>query len=196
MGFPASCLCVGSIPDRHMVSGRRFECSGTIVPREAPFMDVPVELSRILIGELSDVQVIELREIDGERRLPIVVGVAEAFAIERRVKQIPVPRPMTHELLSSVILSLGARLDRVLIHDLSEGTFYAVLCLEREGEEMQIDARPSDAVALAVGADVGIFVSDHVLEEVLHDGPPDQSSLPPLDEFEEDDDPEGTSAWE
>ena len=123
-------------------------------------MDVPVELSRILIGELSDVQVIELREIDGERRLPIVVGVAEAFAIERRVKQIPVPRPMTHELLSSVILSLGARLDRVLIHDLSEGTFYAVLCLEREyagerllvalnfaGEPRELDA-PKDAQAL------------------------------------------------
>ncbi|MCH2142406.1 MAG: bifunctional nuclease family protein [Phycisphaerales bacterium] len=159
-------------------------------------MDVPVELSRILIGELSDVQVIELREVDGERCLPIVVGVAEAFAIERRVKQIPVPRPMTHELLTSVILSLGARLDRVVIHDLSEGTFYAVLCLEREGEEMQIDARPSDAVALAVGGEVGIYVSEHVLEEVEREGPPSNPSLPPLDEFEEDEGTEGSAEWD
>ncbi len=161
-------------------------------------MDIPVELSRILIGELSDVQVIELCEVGGNRRFPIVVGVAEAYAIERRVKQIPIPRPMTHELLSSVILSLGARLDHVVIHDLSEGTFYAMLCLEHEGEKIQIDARPSDAVALAVGSDVGIFVSESVLDELEQEGTPSGPVLPPLDEFEEDDDlgQEGKPEWE
>jgi len=132
-------------------------------------MDVQMTLARILIGEMSDAQLIELAEIDGDRRIPIVVGVAEAFAIERRLKGMPIPRPLTHELLSSVIVVLGARLARVVIHDLNEGTFYAMLCLEQGGEEVQIDCRPSDAVALAVGADVPIFVSEAVLDEVEQD---------------------------
>ena len=81
-------------------------------------MDIPMTLSRILIGEMSEVQLIELTEIDGSRRVPIVVGVAEAFAIERRIKQIEIPRPMTHELLSATIVALGASLDRILIRGL------------------------------------------------------------------------------
>lgn len=154
-------------------------------------MDVQMTLSRILIGELSDAQLIELREVDGDRSIPIVVGVSEAFAIERRLKQVPIPRPMTHELLSSVILSLGARLDRVVIHDLSDGTFYAVLCLDRDGEPIQIDARPSDAIALAVGGEVPIFVSEEVLDAVQGDPhPPGFGGLGP----ESQDDPE--SPWE
>ncbi|MCP4758500.1 MAG: bifunctional nuclease family protein [Planctomycetes bacterium] len=145
-------------------------------------MDVQMTLSRILIGEMSDAQLIELSEIDGDRRFPIVIGISEAFAIERRIKGIPLPRPLTHELLSSVIVSLGARLSRVVIHDLSEGTFYAMLCFEQRGEEIQVDARPSDAIALAVGADVPIFVSESVLEVIEQDG-----SLPDLDVPHEDD---------
>jgi bifunctional DNase/RNase len=133
-------------------------------------MDVQMTLSRILIGEMSDAQFIELTEVDGERRIPIVVGAAEAFAIERRIKDVPIPRPLTHELLSAVIVCLGARLQRVLIHDLSEGTFYAMLCLEQGGEEVQVDARPSDAIALAVGGDVPIFVSESVIDEIEQAG--------------------------
>ncbi len=145
-------------------------------------MDVQMALSRILIGEMSDAQLIELSEIDGDRRFPIVIGISEAFAIERRIKGVPLPRPLTHELLSAVIVSLGARLSRVLIHDLSEGTFYAMLCLDRGDEEFQVDARPSDAIALAVGADVPIFVSESVLEAIEQDG-----TLPDLDVPHEDD---------
>jgi len=157
-------------------------------------MDVQMTLSRILIGDMSDAQLIELAEVDGDRRLPIVVGVAEAFAIERRFKGVEIPRPLTHELLSSVIVCLGARLARVVIHDLNEGTFYAMLCLEHGQEEVQIDCRPSDAVALAVGADVPIYVSEAVLDEVEHDGGIGDSGLfedPDAGEsFDEGSDPE------
>ncbi len=147
-------------------------------------MDVQMTLSRILIGEMSEAQLIELTEVDGDRRFPIVVGVAEAFAIERRIKGIPIPRPLTHELLSSVIVCLGARLARVVIHDLSDGTFYAMLCLEQGEEEIQIDARPSDAIALAVGAEVPIFVSESVLDEVEQEGT--LGDIDPLPDDDED----------
>jgi bifunctional DNase/RNase len=149
-------------------------------------MDVQMTLSRILIGEMSDAQFIELSEVDGDRRIPIVVGVAEAFAIERRIKDVPISRPLTHELLSAVIVCLGARLQRVLIHDLCDGTFYAMLCLEQGGQEVQVDARPSDAIALAVGGAVPIFVSESVLDEIEQSGEAGGLDLPepegPLDE--------------
>ncbi len=154
-------------------------------------MNVQMTLSRILIGEMSDAQFIELSEVAGDRKIPIVVGVAEAFAIERRIKGVPIPRPMTHELLSSVIVCLGARLSQVVIHDLCDGTFYAMLCLEQGNEEIQVDARPSDAIALAVGADVPIYVSESVLMEVAADG-----GMPDFEAPESDDHlDEGDSEW-
>jgi hypothetical protein len=145
-------------------------------------MDVKVELSRILIRELSDGQIIELHEVDGQRSFPIVVGLPEAMAIERRLRGIETPRPMTHDLLCSVIRSLGGRLDRVLVHELSEGTFYAVLCIEMPDGERLIDARPSDAIAIAVADDIPVFVSDRVLNEVQQ-----QDDLTELEDFEEPD---------
>ena len=129
-------------------------------------MDVQVELSRILIRELSDGQIIELHEVDGPRSFPIVVGLPEAMAIERRLRGIETPRPMTHDLLGAVIQSLGGRLDRVVVHELSEGTFYAVLCIDTADGERLVDARPSDAIALAVADGIPVFVSDRVLDEV------------------------------
>jgi bifunctional DNase/RNase len=159
-------------------------------------MDIPMTLTRILIGEMSDAQLIELTEIDGTRRIPIVVGVAEAFAIERRIKRVEIPRPMTHELLSATIVALGATLERIIIHDLADGTFYAMLCLQRGDEEIQVDARPSDAIALAVGADVPILVSEAIIDEIEREGgmpgfdPPVAGGEPGLDEPDPDDDPE------
>ncbi|MCH2134983.1 MAG: bifunctional nuclease family protein [Phycisphaerales bacterium] len=145
-------------------------------------MDVQVELSRILIRELSDVQVIELHEIDGPRSFPIVVGLPEAMAIERRLRGVEVPRPMTHDLMGGIIRTLSGRLDRVLIHELSEGTFYAVLCIETPDGERLVDARPSDAIALAVADNTPIFVSDSVLDEVQHQD--DITGLDESDDFE------------
>ncbi len=129
-------------------------------------MPVPMELSRILIRETDDTHIVELREIDGERVFPIVIGLNEAAAIERRLMGQKPPRPQTHELLAQVIKELGASVERVIISDLRNHTFFARLILRRNGQELDIDSRPSDAIALGVATEVPIFVAEHVLEEV------------------------------
>ena len=132
-------------------------------------MVVEMELSRILIREISDAQFIELHEVGGERRFPIIVGKPEAYAIDRRLKGIDPERPQTHELLADVIQTLGATLQKIVIDDLSDGTFYAKLHLKQADEERIIDSRPSDAIALGVAMQVPIFVEEHVLVEVEKD---------------------------
>ena len=129
-------------------------------------MDVQMELSRILIRELNDGQIIELREVGGSRSFPIVIGVSEALAIERRLRGEEPPRPMSHDLMASLIHAFGGRLDRVVVHELSEGTFYAVLCIETPEGERLVDARPSDAIALAVADGISVYVSESVLDAV------------------------------
>jgi len=125
-----------------------------------------MEISRVLIRETDDTHVVELREVDGERIFPIVIGFHEAAAIERRLMGQEPPRPQTHELLASVIDQMGGHIDRVLINDLKDHTFFARLQV-RQGQELRdIDARPSDAIALGAATDVPIYVESHVLEEV------------------------------
>ncbi len=96
-------------------------------------MVVRMELSRIFIREMTDMQIIELTEVDGERTFPIVIGLPEAFAIERRLKGIDIPRPQTHDLLSAVIGQLGGELKEIVVTDLVDGTFYARLVIEQDG---------------------------------------------------------------
>lgn len=132
-------------------------------------MDVPVELSRIVIVETSPQQVIFLKEKGGERYFPITIGVNEALAIDRRLKRFEMPRPMTHDLLAGVIDAMGGRLDKIVINDLRKRIFYAKLVISRGDEILEVDSRPSDAVALGVGFDTPIFVAEHVLDEVSHD---------------------------
>ena len=131
-------------------------------------MDIPVELSRILITELGDQQVIFLRETDGDRTFPILIGTNEALAIDRRLKGIETPRPMTHDLLASVIEALGATLDRIVINDIQEHTFIATLHIRRNGEVITVDSRPSDAIALGSAFETPIFVAEHVMENVTN----------------------------
>jgi bifunctional DNase/RNase len=126
---------------------------------------VEMLLHRILISETSDQQYIFLKEKGGERTFPIVIGYYEALAIDRFVKETAVPRPMTHDLLVKVVEGLGARLDRVEVTNLKESTFYAVLHLETDGRKVEVDARPSDAIAVATALKARIFVSEKVLEE-------------------------------
>ena len=128
-------------------------------------MEVSVDLSRIIISDTADQQVIVLKESDGERSFPIVIGMTEAYAIDRRLKGIPSPRPMTHDLLANVVDSLDGSLEKIVINDLREGTFFAVLYLRRNGELIEVDSRPSDAIALGVASDTPIFVEDRVLDE-------------------------------
>ena len=129
-------------------------------------MAVQVELKRIIISETSDQQFIFLKEVDGQRTLPILIGSAEALAIDHRLKGTPFPRPQTHQLLSSVIEQLGGKLERIVISDLQDHTFFARLIIRQNGHSIEIDSRPSDAIALGVANQVPIFVAEHVLDEV------------------------------
>lgn len=129
-------------------------------------MPVEMELSRILICEMHDLQIIELQEVDGDRKFPILIGLAEAEAIKRRFQGLSVKRPLTHELLGNVIEAFGGMLESVSINDLSEHTFYARLNIRTsDGELLQIDSRPSDAIALGVASSVPIYVEEFVLDE-------------------------------
>ncbi len=129
-------------------------------------MEIRCELIRIMITETGDQQVIVLKESQGERVFPIVIGFFEAAAIDRRIKGHILPRPMTHDLLGAVIEAMGGRLSKIVITDLKEHTFYASLVIESGGGQVVVDARPSDAIALAVAGNTPIFVEDHVLDEV------------------------------
>lgn len=138
-------------------------------------MNIPMELSRILIREVIDHQIIELRErepADGAaaRTFPIVIGLPEAQAIERRLKGIEIKRPQTHDLLANLLEAVGASLDSITIHDLNEHTFYASLRIEKEdGEVVEVDSRPSDAIALGIAGGVPIYVAEHVLDAASQD---------------------------
>jgi uncharacterized protein len=129
-------------------------------------MSVQMELSRIVISEMSDQQIIVLKEVDGDRHFPIMIGNPEALAIDRRLKGIPTQRPLTHDLLASVIEELGGSIERIEINDLQEHTFYARIHIRRNGQVIEIDSRPSDAIALGIATTVPIFVAEHVLNEV------------------------------
>jgi len=125
-----------------------------------------MELKRIIISEVHEQQIIVLREVDGERSFPIVIGIFEATSIDRRVKGMPSPRPLTHDLVASVIENMGGELRDIYISELRDHTYYAKLRIRIDGEMVEVDSRPSDAIALAVTAKVPIYVAEDVLDEV------------------------------
>jgi uncharacterized protein len=131
-----------------------------------PVSTVQMELHRIIISDMMDQQIIMLKEVDGEREFSIVIGNSEALAIDRRLKGIPTPRPMTHDLLASAIEQLGGTVDRIEINNLENHTFFAKIHIRQDGQMLEIDSRPSDAIALGVATSVPIFVAEHVLNEV------------------------------
>ena len=134
-------------------------------------MPVPMELSRIIISEINDQQVIYLKEIDGDRTFPILIGIFEATSIDRRVKGYPSPRPLTHDLIVSLVENMGAEFQDVVISELKEHTYFAKLRIRQEGELVEVDARPSDAIAVAVTCQptLPIYVNEEVLNDVLGD---------------------------
>ncbi|WP_165219352.1 bifunctional nuclease family protein [Aquisphaera sp. JC669] len=125
-----------------------------------------MELMRIIINENSDQQILFLKEVEGDRMFPIVIGVFEAKAIERRVKNETAPRPLTHDLLASTIELLGGELQDIFINELRDHTYFAKLRIRRDGEIIEVDSRPSDAIALAVTVDVPIYVAPDIIDEV------------------------------
>jgi bifunctional DNase/RNase len=118
-----------------------------------------------MIDPMTNMPIVILRDDDGQRTLPIWVGPVEANAIALQIENVAPPRPMTHDLLRNLLADLGARLSRVVISDLKEGTFYAYLELVRDGEVVFVDARPSDALALSIRTKTPVFVDTSVLDQ-------------------------------
>lgn len=138
-------------------------------PASEAAVPIQMELRRIIISEVDEHQVIVLREVDGERSFPIVIGLFEATSIDRRVKGMIAPRPLTHDLIAGVVEQMGGELQDIVISDLKEHTYFAKLRVRHEGELIEVDCRPSDAIAVAVTAKVPIYVSEEVLGEALED---------------------------
>ena len=129
-------------------------------------MPVQMVLKRIIISEIHEQQMILLREVEGERNFQIMIGIFEATSIDRRVKRLPSPRPLTHDLVASVIENMGGELRDICISELRDHTYFAKLRIRLNGEMVEVDSRPSDAIALAVTAKVPIYVAEDVLNEV------------------------------
>ena len=134
-------------------------------------MLVQMELARIIISDVSDQQVVYLRETEGRRAFPILIGLYEAASINRHVKGEESLRPLTHDLLRKTIEELGGELQDVVINNLQDHTYYALLRIRRDGELIEVDSRPSDAIAVAVQfkPPLPIYVDDSVLEQVAPD---------------------------
>ncbi|RLC80794.1 MAG: bifunctional nuclease family protein [Chloroflexi bacterium] len=126
---------------------------------------VKVKVESIQISLMSEHRVILLREIESERLLPIFIGPYEAEAIAIRLREIELPRPLTHDLLNNIITEMGGQVSHITVNALRNDTFYAYITVKLGGRELEIDARPSDAIALAVRANVPIFVEDDVMAE-------------------------------
>ena len=125
-----------------------------------------MELKRIIISEIHEQQVIMLKEVDGDRSFSIMIGIFEATSIDRRVKRLPSPRPLTHDLVASVVEHMGGEISDIYISELKDHTYFAKLRVRHNGELVEVDCRPSDAIALAVTANVPIYVAEDVLDEV------------------------------
>ena len=132
-------------------------------------MPVQMKLSRIIISDINQQQVIYLKEIGGERTFPILIGDFEAVSIERYVKNVEMPRPLTHTLIVNVVENMGAEIQDVVVTELKEHTYFARLRIRHQGELIEVDARPSDAIAVAVTYDppLPIYVNEDVLNDVL-----------------------------
>lgn len=127
-------------------------------------MEVEMTIRGLLMDPVSNMPIVILKDVSGNSVLPIWVGVYEANAIALEIEKVSTPRPMTHDLIKNVLTGLETRVHKVVVTELREDTFYAVIWLERGGEVISIDSRPSDALALALRVDCPIFVDDLVLK--------------------------------
>jgi bifunctional DNase/RNase len=127
-------------------------------------MEVEMKIRGLMMDPVTNMPIVILKENDSETVLPIWVGIYEANAIALEIEKVSPPRPMTHDLLRNLLLGLEATVRKVVVTELRDDTFYAVIWLDRGGEIISIDSRPSDAIALALRMDCPIFVEDEVLK--------------------------------
>ena len=138
-------------------------------------MDIEVRIRGLMMDPASNMPIVVLKDISSDMVMPIWVGIPEANAIALEIEKMAAPRPMTHDLTRNLIQHLNARLERVVITEIKNETFYAVLWLRQGDEPLAIDARPSDAIALALRADCPIYVEEHVMQsaKLNTSGPPE-----------------------
>src|SRR5262245_32491458 len=127
-------------------------------------MEIQMTVKGLMIDPITNMPIIILRDVEGSRVLPIWVGVFEANAIALQIENVQTPRPMTHDLLKNVLQDLEAQVERVVVCELRENTFYAAIHLSTHGQSIVIDARPSDAIALALRTRSPIFVEEEVIQ--------------------------------
>src|SRR6202158_4289077 len=127
-------------------------------------MEVEMKIRGLMMDPVTNLPIVILRDVNGSTVLPIWVGVYEANAIALEIEKVSTPRPMTHDLIKSLLLGLNTALRKVVVSELKDDTFYAVIWLDREGELISVDSRPSDALALALRLDSPIYVDDSVLK--------------------------------
>jgi bifunctional DNase/RNase len=127
-------------------------------------MEVEMKIRGLMMDPVTNMPIVVLRDINGNTILPIWVGIYEANAIALEIEKVSTPRPMTHDLIKTLLLGLGTGIRKVVVSELKDDTFYAVIWLDKEGELISVDSRPSDALALALRLDCPIFVDDSVLK--------------------------------
>jgi len=127
-------------------------------------MQIEMTIKGLMVDPITNMPIIILRDKDGQRVLPIWVGVFEANAIALQIENVTTPRPMTHDLLKNVIADMRGSIEKIVVSDLKDNTFFALIYLSVGGEVMAIDARPSDAIALALRARAPIFVEEKVID--------------------------------
>ena len=126
-------------------------------------MQIEMRIRGLMMDPVTNMPIVILKDLDGKSVLPIWVGVFEANAIALEIEKVPTPRPMTHDLIKNLLMGLDGGVRKVVVSDLKEDTFYAMIWVEREGEMIAIDSRPSDALAVALRLDCPIYVEDQVL---------------------------------
>jgi hypothetical protein len=134
------------------------------VEAEGVAMDIEVRIRGLMMDPATSMPIVVLKDVASDTVMPIWVGIFEANAIALEIEKVAAPRPMTHDLARNLIHHMNARLERVVISELKDDTFFAKLCLLHENEPMVVDARPSDAIALALRADCPIFVTEEVMQ--------------------------------
>jgi hypothetical protein len=127
-------------------------------------MQIEMVIKGLMVDPITNMPIVILRDAEGDRVLPIWVGVFEANAIALQLENIATPRPMTHDLLRNVLRDLHAEVERIVVSDLRDATFFALIHLQVSGERVAVDARPSDAIALALRTQAPIFVEEHVID--------------------------------
>jgi len=127
-------------------------------------MEVEMKIRGLMMDPVSNMPIVVLKDVNGNAILPIWVGIYEANAIALEIEKVSTPRPMTHDLIKILLLGMNAGIRKVVVSELKDDTFYAVIWLEKEGEMVSVDSRPSDALALALRLDCPIYVDESVLK--------------------------------